>query len=469
MKGLAWMSVTRRYCSHSAWRRNRRISGQKKNEYLIQRNRKKKILVILHLYYPNSWIEIREYLYNMQPYYWDLIVTIPDSVYTSILDETIKSDFPTAKVLICPNRGFDVAPFLAALKSIPDISVYDVIFKLQSKGIKRRAIYIYNQLFIGRDWMLDLFEGIMGPNTIHQSIDAIVNDNAVGIVCAGNLIVEDPLHKKHITEQILSKYNLEYIDEYKFVAGTCFAMKPSIAKEIAALSFNISDFESEQEPGTLSLAHVLERYFGMINLRQGLLFRGFPVRRFTKSLKRPLEHVLYSLSSERLFDLPYLYDDEYFMWQLDNKLIKWNIVETEVGKLCYQPNIHSKAIPLAECYPYKFLTGDVSSYQEYCNKNSVRNPNAPHMSTERYTSLIDSIDTQGYDQRHIIIVNTLGAITDGQHRACVIAYKKGLNYKIKVLELTVINSHGLLKILLPKCLLKYYIQQVQKKKQKKLM
>ena len=55
-----------------------RLAGQHKYRALLEKNKDKKILVFLHLFYPESWKEIREYLRNFQGYSWDLCITYPD-------------------------------------------------------------------------------------------------------------------------------------------------------------------------------------------------------------------------------------------------------------------------------------------------------------------------------------------------------------------------------------------------------
>lgn len=71
-------SMSSHYYSRSLIRSAARSAGQKKYSDLMKKNKNKKILVILHLFYPESWMEIREYLLNLKGYTWDLCVTYPD-------------------------------------------------------------------------------------------------------------------------------------------------------------------------------------------------------------------------------------------------------------------------------------------------------------------------------------------------------------------------------------------------------
>lgn len=47
----------------------------------------------------------------------------------------------------------------------------------------------------------------------------------IGLVAARNLIVEDPVHKRHMVEQTLNELCLPSPKGYRFVSGTCFAIR----------------------------------------------------------------------------------------------------------------------------------------------------------------------------------------------------------------------------------------------------
>ena len=193
--------MVNRYYKKGIRRGVARIAGQKKYQSLIRKNKDKRILVFLHLFYPESWKEIREYLRNFEGYNWDLCITYPGFLDEKEGFQEIKEDIrrlnPGTEFFCFENRGFDIGPFLTALRT-RDTGGYDVVFKLQSKGTKRPWIYIYRQLFIGRDWFRILFEGVVGAGTIHTTIDAIANDPEVCMCAASNLIVHDPPHKENL-------------------------------------------------------------------------------------------------------------------------------------------------------------------------------------------------------------------------------------------------------------------------------
>jgi lipopolysaccharide biosynthesis protein len=63
--------------------------------------------VILHLYYPEMWDEIRSYLSNLGERF-DLFMTIPHDV--DISEHALRLQFPNAQIYRCENRA-DIEPF----------------------------------------------------------------------------------------------------------------------------------------------------------------------------------------------------------------------------------------------------------------------------------------------------------------------------------------------------------------------
>ena len=55
------------YFSRKTIRKLRRERYEKADRELIAANSSAKILVVLHLFYPQSWKEIKEYLLNLRP------------------------------------------------------------------------------------------------------------------------------------------------------------------------------------------------------------------------------------------------------------------------------------------------------------------------------------------------------------------------------------------------------------------
>ncbi|WP_137598035.1 rhamnan synthesis F family protein [Paucilactobacillus kaifaensis] len=424
---------------------------QRKNKKLVRKNKNKKILVVLHLFYQNSWIEIKEYLKNLDNYDWQLVITYPKSLENKFDFKDIRKFKADTKMIGYENKGYDVAPFIFAVKSM-DLGKYDVVFKIQSKGIGRKKIFIYKQLFFYRDWFLNLFEGILGAKNIDRVIDCVSSDE-YDMSAASNLFVSDPVHKKHIVKGNLEKRDLSIDKKYHFVAGTCFAISSSfLQKNINSIHVEMKEFKKTPSTRGMSLAHVLERYISTCNEER---FYGTNVMSIRRFLKKPLEKIYYNLSTEKNLK-QYNINDQFFFSEFDNRMGIGVEKEVILGNLGVISAITNRFQPIEETIPYQYLEGNVDLYEKYAEFHKKNN--YPLMTTDRFDNLIESVKIHGYDSSFPIIIHEGNVIMDGQHRACIEAYNNGLDFKMKVLQVTMINKRWLLKIIIPKFILKKYHQ-----------
>lgn len=437
-------------------RKLRRILANNSYGHLIEKNADCRILVILHLYYQQSWKEIKEYLKNLDAYNYDLIVTVTEGKTNPRVLADVESFPHTKKIIPCENRGYDLGPFLRVLEET-NLDSYDIVFKLQSKSTKRPWIYIYRQLFFRRDWFLNLYEGILSAKNAHLTVDALYTDEKVGMVAAWNLIVSDPKHKQQLIVRQSASRGLSIREDYRFVAGTCFAVRAQCLKPVQQLRIMAEDFQSTAAARGLSFGHFLERYLCATVQDQGYALAGNTACTVRRALKRPLEALLGRFSSERLHEEDILIDPEFFLWQLDNKLITFRYEQICVGSLVYSHN--GQRYPFTKGAPYRYLKGDKEGYRRYCEYHEKAG--LPQMSMERFDALRDSIVKNGYDPRHIILVGDGNVIMDGQHRACCICHTFGRKKEIRVLHIREISIKAFIKRILPQKLVCY----IQKSRQ----
>ena len=400
------------------------------NKSLVNKNHKCKCLVVLHLFYENSWIEINEYLKNLSPYSFDLLVTTTEGQVSKETLCRITKEYPDAKIIFMENRGFDLLPFLAAIREV-DLSNYDIVFKLHSKGTNRRYHFIYHQFFLKRGWFVNLFDGILSGKNVHKTIDILYNQKEIGLVAAENLIVKDPKHRVNLIRKIAEKEGLEFVEDYSFVAGTCFAMKAECLKPIIDLHLEKNEFAPQISSRGMSFASFVERYLCISVLLQGYLMKGNPATAIRRFLLKPITMIMNRLSSERLFGEDIILDDEWFYWQVDDKVIKYRFENIRFDEIkCI---FERKIGRMIDGFPYRYIKeGDVAGYERYSLVH--KQTGLPMMSKERYDRLIESMNQNGYDERHIIVINEQNLIKDGQHRACILANKYGEDSCVRVLK-----------------------------------
>ncbi|MBQ4068013.1 MAG: hypothetical protein IJC76_02055 [Lachnospiraceae bacterium] len=400
----------------------------------IRKNKDKKILLCLHLFYMQSWKEIKEYFKNLKPYDFDLCITYPEGLYDESVMNDIKKFKPDAKIFACANKGFDVGPYLEALNSY-DLTQYDIIFKLHSKGTAREKIFIYNNFFKKRDWFLYLFEGVLGSFNVHKTIKILSEKNEYGLVASSNLIVEDPPHKQNLLYKWMDELNIERPKNgYEYIAGTCFAVRAELQNNIKRLNMNLDSF-ADSARGTFSLAHGMERVVCLDITEQGYKFYGTKVCRLRQKIRSiGVDDYRKTSAIRMLYDDRFTLDDEFFYRGLEHRRVQsWEIVEMPLNKIrrrWFDGLIYS----LTECAPYKYLQGDTKAYDEYCEYHHINN--LPDMTRLRFDTLINSIKENGYNPDNIIVVSKTNILLDGQHRACCLMHLYGENYKAKVLKVS---------------------------------
>ena len=422
------------YRQHLLRRSIMRRIGQGLCADMIKKNSRARILVILHLFYMNSWKEIKEYLKNLSPYRYELVVTCPEEYADKAVLEDIRQFKKGAVVKKCRNLGYDIGSFTQVL-SETDLSAYDIVFKLQSKGVKRPGIYIYGNYFKKRDWFLNLYEGCIGPVTVHKTIDRLMNDGAAGLAAAENLIVADPSHKQNMVKAFMRENNIAVPEEYRFVSGSCFAVRAGLMQPVADMGLKISDYKPAA--ADFSLAHKMERVICLAVLSQGYKLCGNKVMPFTRAFRKLSADyfIRKKYSAVRLLDdKRFRLDDEFFFFCLEQRLVrKYETVEIPLKDI--RRIWDGKPIPLKECHPYKYLVqGDPRIYEEYCRLNS-RDFKLDIMSQDRFDELIDSIEQNGFDSQSAVVVNGDNILMDGQHRCCYMLYKYGEDHRIPCLRI----------------------------------
>ena len=398
----------------------------------IQENKNTKILVVLHLFYMNSWDCIKQYLDNLKSYNFDLVVTCVDGMYDELVFNKIKQYFPGVRLFVYENKGFDIGPFIDVINKI-DVSKYNIVFKLHSKGSRRDFIYIYNQIFKNADWFFNLYDGILGAFSVHKTINVFMKNAKIGLVASKNLIVQDPKHKNYFTQQIANKYKVKIKSDYQYVAGSCFAVRAKCLKSIIDVGMNIDSFE-ETKRGFFSLAHGMERIVCATVESQGFKFYGIQIAHpvYKKELKK-----LHKTSAIRLLnDDRFVLNNEFFYLCLEGKKIK-NYYLQDIALKDINRSWKGEIFKLDQCAPYDYLNDKcVSAYQEYCEEN--KKLSEFEMSVSRFDALIQSMENNGFDSKYVPVINSKNnVIMDGQHRCCYLLKKFGPDYKVKALFLEV--------------------------------
>jgi lipopolysaccharide biosynthesis protein len=231
---------------------------------LSQKNKKKKndVAVILHLYYPDLWPEMKSYISNLGGKA-DLFISLAKNFPIQLLKE-IERDHPEVCFFAYENRGRDILPFLKVFKEIKDFG-YLYICKIHSKKSPHMR---YGSL-----WRNTLLFSLLGsPERILLVKDIFERDEGVGIIMPknANLCYKDFIgFNENMVISKLKELGLNFDHEFNFPSGSMFWFRP--AALFPLLDLNLADIDFEDEKGQLdgTLAHAVERLFCVVLKKSG--------------------------------------------------------------------------------------------------------------------------------------------------------------------------------------------------------
>lgn len=227
------------------------------------------------------WPDIKHYLQNIGDYPYDLYVTMVQE--NKELAADIKSFHPQAKIWVVENRGYDVGPFVYFLHQI-DLQQYDLILKIHSKTpLGRGLAHLGNYFLNRRKWTYFLFQGLLGSHNLFcRNIEEFKSDKKLGLVGTKYCLTSKKRNFKYVANQLpdaVQKLGYKMPEKPVYIAGTMFMMRSSLL-QIIKDNFYLEDFEPTNgkiKDGTL--AHVVERLFGIITSAQGYKIKGFDKNR----------------------------------------------------------------------------------------------------------------------------------------------------------------------------------------------
>ena len=219
--------------------------------------------VILHVYYPEMFAEIAEYLKNLDGDF-DLYVSLPENIVD--FAKEIVSIFPNARLLLFENRGRDIAPFIALYNSIKSLG-YIYYLKLHTKKSPHRDD--------GEAWRKDIYKKLIGSRKNIDLIKQKFHENPhIGIVGPKGHVLDYRLYQgaNEVSIKSLSKRaGIPHCEDssFFFVAGTMFWAKPEAFQLLDNLGIVTADFETEPIVEDGALVHALERFIGLATKQAG--------------------------------------------------------------------------------------------------------------------------------------------------------------------------------------------------------
>ncbi len=238
-----------------------------------------KIIALIHIYYKNSYKELREQLLNLKQDHISIVfkIEIDTSNQEDILKQ-IATDFPQAFVIHSPNIGKDIGGKLAMI---------DFCLRLNLKG--DYFIFLHDKKSphstLGNSWRNKLFK-IIEPDNIIKIKKLFEQDEKVGVVATKEFISNeydrgvDRFDGKNneILKMLIQKYQLQ-LNTYDFIGGTMFWIRAKIIYSFFS-KYDPLEILSTLEKGNVldgelgTHTHAWERMLSWISTDQGYKIKG---------------------------------------------------------------------------------------------------------------------------------------------------------------------------------------------------
>ena len=226
-----------------------------------------RVLVIVHVYYPELWPPIAERI-SLIPPPFDLVVTLVEGRSEALAD-SIVAQFPGVEFEVVPNRGRDMWPFLRVLE-LGLVGDYDAVLKLHTKASVHRID--------GDAWRDRLLDSLCpSQEGIGLMLELLRRDPAVGMVApAGSVLGREFWGSNGPMVDALAARTGIGVDPERvwFPGGSMFWSRPGPLNRLRDARLTIEDFEHEAVSIDGTTAHALERFVGALVANAGMAVIG---------------------------------------------------------------------------------------------------------------------------------------------------------------------------------------------------
>lgn len=235
------------------------------------------ICVHIHCFYPHLLPAICAGLENFPPSA-HVVATVCSEADAGFVDAYLRKNLPQhplIDVILVPNRGRDIAPFLIGAANI--WAKYDLVVHLHTKSSPH--------IPWGNMWRDYLYDQIMGSPELIKTIINAFDDERLGALYPDNFFII----KRHVPEnknvaevRLAASYlGLESpdVDSEEFAAGSMCWFRTKALKRFTdkIRSWELFDDEANQVDGTF--AHALERLLAEVPRHDGFTVKSYSTKR----------------------------------------------------------------------------------------------------------------------------------------------------------------------------------------------
>jgi lipopolysaccharide biosynthesis protein len=214
-----------------------------------------RLAVVVHAFYPDVFRDILAGMRGLEVPHKVFVTTTPcqENAIRELLDEMGVEH----EMIVCENRGRDVAPFLTVLPEVV-AQGFAYVLKVHTKRSPHRAD--------GDQWRKEMYDCLATPAQIAWILDAMRARPRIGMVGPIDHVVPMTtnweLNQTRVRSLAFRMSHLEVdLSRDKFIAGTMFMARTEALAPAIRLGLRRDDFEDESGQVDGTLAHALERAF----------------------------------------------------------------------------------------------------------------------------------------------------------------------------------------------------------------
>ena len=225
-----------------------------------------RLAVVVHVYYDDLATELELRLRSIsEPF--DLFVTTPFEAYLPGIFERFSTISASITVHVSENRGRDIGPFIALLRT-GLLSSYLAVLKLHSK----KSTYSEH----GTQWRRRIFDGLLTDLATVREVVRLFETQPIGMIGPDEYYLSNPHFwgaNRTRVQQLLEAMGLareQLQPKLGFFAGSMFWFNPVAFRSLVEVDEAVLSFERENGAQDGTLAHAIERIFCTVSRSQGL-------------------------------------------------------------------------------------------------------------------------------------------------------------------------------------------------------
>ena len=261
-----------------------------------------RVLVVLHIFYHDQTDYFIEKLSNISGCEWDLLVTY--AFEDEVTARRIKEFKPDAILMKEDNTGYDVLPFIKALKSV-DIDSYDYVLKLHTKNRSRKKVIRLNgKKLSGHEWGDLLVNSMLkSRDQFKRCLEMMDTSPTTGMVCSLELYVgltKRRAEDMSMLEEECRRIGFE-VTKGKFCAGSMFLVRAVCLKKIISSELQPERWVSGPSHNIGTIAHVYERLLSIAVVDAG--YRCRTIATYPLNIPRVYIHRYMSSGMKKIFTI----------------------------------------------------------------------------------------------------------------------------------------------------------------------